>query len=92
MAILKSTRLSLKTSGSVDAVREYLRAIELDPTDPTFRLALGISYERLEQRADAAAAYTEYLRLAPNAADVGKVRARIALLTGATGETPGQGK
>jgi Flp pilus assembly protein TadD len=66
------------------AVQQYLRAIELDPSDATFRLALGISYERLEKRAEAAAAYSEYLRLLPSAADADQVRARIALLTGAS--------
>jgi tetratricopeptide (TPR) repeat protein len=69
------------------AVEQYKRAIGLDPSDPTFRLALAISYERLEKGPDAAAAYAEYLRLAPDAADAEKVRARIALLTRPTVET-----
>ena len=62
-------------------MQAYLHAIELDPTDATFRKALGISYERLQQRADAAAAYAEYLRLSPDAKDSEQVRARIAELT-----------
>ena len=44
-------------------------------------MALGISYERLERRAEAAAAYGEYLRLAPDAPDAASVQERIALLT-----------
>lgn len=70
-----------KKGDEAAAVEQYLRAIALDPSDATFRLALGISYERLQRRADAAAAYSEYLRLAPDAADAEKVRERIALLT-----------
>jgi tetratricopeptide (TPR) repeat protein len=65
----------------VAAVEQYLRAIELDPEDASFRLALGISYEKLQKRAEAAAAYEEYLRLAPAAPDAEKVRARIGQLT-----------
>jgi hypothetical protein len=42
---------------------------------------LGISLEKLNRPADAAAAYTEYLKLSPNAPDADKVRERIALLT-----------
>ena len=64
------------------AVEQYLRAIDLSPEDASFRLALGISYERLQKAAEAAAAYSEYLRLAPDASDATKVRERIALLTG----------
>jgi tetratricopeptide (TPR) repeat protein len=63
------------------AVQEYLRAIALNPSDATFRLALGISYEQLQKRAEAAAAYGEYLRLLPSAPDAEQVRARISMLT-----------
>jgi regulator of sirC expression with transglutaminase-like and TPR domain len=42
-----------------------------------------ISYERLNERTAAAAAYTDYLRLLPDAPDAEQVRARIALLNGA---------
>ena len=54
----------------------------MNPSDASFRLAIGISYERLDRRADAAAAYGEYLRLLPAAPDADRVRARIAQLTG----------
>lgn len=63
------------------AVEAYLRAIELDATDPTFRMALGISYESLQKPADAAAAYSDYLRLSPDASDAERVRARIEQLS-----------
>ena len=66
------------------AIEQYLRAIELHPSDASFRLALGISYERLDKGPEAAAAYAEYLRLQPNAPDAEQVRARIALLGGAS--------
>ncbi|HXG55637.1 MAG TPA: tetratricopeptide repeat protein, partial [Vicinamibacterales bacterium] len=65
----------------VAAVEQYRRAIALDPNDASFRLALGISFEKLQRPADAALAYSEYLRLAPQAPDADKVRARIAQLT-----------
>jgi tetratricopeptide (TPR) repeat protein len=68
------------------AVEQYLRAIELDPADATFRLALGISYERLQKRPEAAAAYGEYLRLLPTAPDAEQIRARISLLTAAASQ------
>ena len=57
--------------------------INLQPEDASFRKALGLSYERLQKPAEAAAAYQEYLRLSPAAEDADRVRARIAELTGA---------
>ena len=66
----------------VAAVGEYQKAIALQPEDASFRKALGISYEQLKQAPQAAAAYEEYLRLSPSAADADKVRARITLLQG----------
>ena len=56
------------------------RQSPLQPEDASFRKALAISYEQLKQATEAAAAYEEYLRLSPSAADADKVRARIALL------------
>ena len=64
------------------AVDQYRRAIALNPDDASFQVALANSYERLQDRAGAAAAYTEYLRLSPDSDDADKVRARIALLNG----------
>ena len=70
------------------AVDQYRRAIELNPEDASFRAALANSYERLQDRAGAAAAYTEYLRLSPDSPDADKVRARIAVLNGAPTQAP----
>ena len=70
-----------KAGREEEAIKGYLRAIELDPADATFRLSLGISYERLRRPADASKAYQEYLQLAPDAPDAAKVQARIDLLT-----------
>jgi Flp pilus assembly protein TadD len=64
------------------AVEQYRRAIELNPTDASFRIALGLSYERLQRPADAVAAYSEYLRLEPSGSEAEKVRARLAELAG----------
>ncbi|MEP6593633.1 MAG: hypothetical protein ABJC51_08065, partial [Acidobacteriota bacterium] len=51
-------------------------------------MALGISYEQLKKGREAAAAYQEYLRLSPAAADADTVRARIARLTDAPAAAP----
>ena len=64
------------------AIEEYRKAVALNPEDASFRMALGISYEAIGKNQEAAAAYGEYLRLAPSAPDADKVRARIGLLTG----------
>lgn len=73
-----------KKGDEAAAVEQYLRAIELNPSDPSFQLALGISYERLGKRGEAAAAYGAYLRAMPDAPDAAQVRERVALLTGAS--------
>jgi tetratricopeptide (TPR) repeat protein len=75
--------LSLHKKGDEGAaVEEYRKAIALNPHEASYQMAIGISYEALNNTKDAAAAYGEYLRLAPNAADAEKVRERIARLTG----------
>ena len=70
-----------------EAVTEYKKAIALNPGDASFRMALAISYEALQQKSEAAGQYVEYLRLSPLAADAEKVRAKIAQLTGASATT-----
>ena len=73
------------------AVAEYRRAIELAPLEPSFSLALGISYERLKRPFDAADAYRHYLEMAPSAPDADRVKAKIAALTASSaknGATP----
>ena len=75
----------------VAAVEQYQKAILLQPEDASFRKALGISLEQLQKASEAAAAYSEYLRLAPSAPDADMVRARIAQLqAGPAGQTPAQ--
>ncbi|MEO5896140.1 MAG: tetratricopeptide repeat protein [Vicinamibacterales bacterium] len=81
-ATLFNLAQTLHTKGDEPAaVREYLKAIALNPNDGSFRLALGISLEKMQKRAEAAAAYGEYLRLSPQAADADQVRTRISQLT-----------
>ena len=76
--------MALHKAGEYSAAADqFRRAIELNPEDASFQVALANSYERLQDRAGAAAAYAEYLRLAPDSPDVDKVRARIAVLSGA---------
>ena len=70
------------------AVEEYKKAVTLNPDEASFRMALAISHEALQQRQEAAAAYGEYLRLAPSAADAEKVKSRIAQLTGSPEAAP----
>ena len=70
-----------RTGDEAAAVEEFKRAAALDATDPSFQMAIGMAYERLKKPAETAAAYTEALRLAPEAPDAERVRARIAQLT-----------
>jgi tetratricopeptide (TPR) repeat protein len=76
-----------KKGDDAAAVPEYQKAVALNPEDASFRMALAISLEALQKNEDAAAAYGEYLRLAPTAPDAQKVKERIALLTGQTATT-----
>lgn len=62
------------------ALQEYQKAIAARPEDPSFHIALALSYERLNRRTDAAAAYAQYLELAPDAPEAERVRGRIAQL------------
>ncbi|MSO55713.1 MAG: tetratricopeptide repeat protein [Acidobacteria bacterium] len=73
--------LALHKSGQEElAVTEFQRAIELAPSEPSFRLSLGISYERLKKPAEAAQAYEDYLALAPEAQDAPKIKTHIETL------------
>jgi Flp pilus assembly protein TadD len=77
-----------KKGDDAGAVDEYKKAIALDPNDASFRMALAISLEKLQRRTEAAAAYNDYLQLAPSAPDAERVRARIAQLSGQATPTP----
>ena len=70
-----------RTGDDAAAVEEFKRAATLDATEPSFQMAIGMAYERLKKPVEAAAAYTEALRLAPDAPDADRVRTRIAQLT-----------
>jgi tetratricopeptide (TPR) repeat protein len=70
-----------KKGDEAAAVAEYQKAIALDPGDASFRRAIAESYEALNRPREAAAAYSEYLRLFPSAPDAEEVRAQIAVLT-----------
>jgi Flp pilus assembly protein TadD len=70
-----------KQGNEAAAVEAFRRAIALQPNDASFHLALGISLEKLPQPSEAAAAYSRYLELSPEAPDAEKVRARIAQLS-----------
>jgi cytochrome c-type biogenesis protein CcmH/NrfG len=69
-------------------VDEYKKAIELEPGDASFRMALAWTYEKLQKPSEAAAAYEEALRLAPSAPDADLVRGRIAQLTTGAAAVP----
>jgi Flp pilus assembly protein TadD len=62
------------------AVHEFRRGAELAPSEPSFPLALGISYEQLNRGDEAVKAYEQYLAMSPSAPDADKVKARIEQL------------
>lgn len=58
-----------------EAELEYLRALEVDPTDAGTHYNLGILYDdQLNEKQKAALHYRRYLKLSPFAADVDQVR------------------
>ena len=64
-----------KEGRAMDAEREYLRALKLDPTDPAVHYNLGILYEeQLNKIHKAVLHYKKYIQLAPFAKDVDTVR------------------
>jgi len=71
-----------------DYATAFNLGLALDPNEPTFRMALGMTYERLQQPSEAAAAYEEAVRLAPQAPDAAMVRRKIDQLRGATPAAP----
>ena len=62
------------------AVHEFRKGAELAPSEPSFHLSLGISYEQLNRPDEAAKSYEQYLALSPSAPDADKVKARIEQL------------
>ncbi|MEP6992845.1 MAG: DUF4388 domain-containing protein [bacterium] len=57
-----------------DAVDELRRAVQADPITPDVHLQLGFAAARVGDFANARASWDHFLRLAPAAADVGRVR------------------
>jgi tRNA A-37 threonylcarbamoyl transferase component Bud32 len=73
--------LGLLLQGDVHAAYlGYRRAVEADATHPAALRGLGLSAARLSLSAEARAAFTRYLEVAPQAADARAVRARLAQL------------
>ena len=58
----------------------YLRAIELNRLNARARRGLGMLYEKLSRKQEAASEYAKYLELAPNAIDTERIRRRLAVL------------
>lgn len=58
----------------------YLRALDLDRLNARARRGLGMLYEKLNRKQDAASEYAKYLELAPNAIDTERIRRRLAVL------------
>jgi len=60
----------------------FLRALELNRFNAPAHRGLGMLYERLNRKEDAASEYAKYLELAPNAIDTERIRRRISVLRG----------
>jgi predicted Zn-dependent protease len=58
----------------------FLRALELNRFNASAHRGLGMLYERLNRKPEAAGEYAKYLELAPNAVDTERVRRRLAVL------------
>lgn len=60
----------------------FLRALELNRFNASAHRGLGMLYERLNRKQDAASEYAKYLELAPNAIDTERIRRRVSVLRG----------
>lgn len=60
-----------------DALAEYKRALEADPSFALAHRGLGVTYASQNKRDKAIESYKAYLRLAPDAKDAGQVKAII---------------
>ena len=69
-------------SNSEKAEQLFQRALELNRLNARARRGLGMLYERLNRRDEAANEYAAYLELAPNAIDTERIRRRLAILKG----------
>ena len=71
-------------SNSEKAEKLFLRALELNRLNASARRGLGMLYERLNRKEEAASEYAAYLELAPNAIDTERIRRRLAVLKEST--------
>lgn len=60
----------------------FIRALELDRFNARAHRGLGMLYEKLNRKEDAASEYAKYLELAPGAIDNERIRRRISVLRG----------
>lgn len=67
-------------SNSEKAEKLFLRAIELNRFNAGARRGLGMLYEKLNRKEEAASEYAAYLELAPNAIDTERIRRRLTVL------------
>ena len=67
-------------ANSEKAEQLFLRAIELNRFNANARRGLGMLYEKLNRKDDAANQYAAYLELAPNAIDTERIRRRLVIL------------
>jgi len=58
----------------------FIRALELDRFNARAHRGLGMLYEKLNRKEDAASEYAKYLELAPGAIDNERIRRRISVL------------
>ena len=67
-------------ANSRKAEQLFLRALELNRFNTAAHRGLGMLYERLDRKQEAASEYAKYLELAPNAIDTERVRRRLSVL------------
>ena len=67
-------------ANSQKAEKLFVRALELNRLNARAHRGLGMLYERLGRKEDAANKYAAYIELAPNAIDTERIRRRLAVL------------
>jgi len=67
-------------SNSAEAERLFLHALQLNRLNANAHRGLGMLYEKLNRKEEAANEYAAYLELAPNAIDTERIRRRFVLL------------
>jgi tetratricopeptide (TPR) repeat protein len=69
-------------SNQQKAEQLYLRSLELDRFNSRAHRGLGMLYEKIGRKEEAASEYRKYLELAPNALDTERIRRRVLALMG----------